>query len=89
MIASATQDGRTVIAVIFNSDDRFGDAQKLMKYGFSSLQPLENVYVMRTAPAGQTLTEAAEMKKKAAALAVQQKYGTDDDTVPAKIAKSA
>lgn len=89
LIASATQDNRTVIAVIFNSGDRFGDAQKLMKYGFSVLQPLENVYVMRTAPAGQTLTEVAEKQKKAAELAAQQKYGTDTDTVPAKTAKSA
>ena len=64
-------------------------AQKLMTYGFSALQPLENVYIMRTAPAGQTLTQAAEMKKKAAELAAQQKYGTDNDTVPAKTAKSA
>ena len=41
LVASATQDGRTVIASIMNSDDRFGDAQKLMSYGFSVLKPVE------------------------------------------------
>lgn len=88
LIVSATQEGRTVIAAIFNSGDRFGDAQKLMKYGFSVLQPVENVYVMRTAPAGQTLTEVAEKKKKAAELALQKKYSADDHTA-AKLSKSA
>ncbi len=87
LVVSATQDGRTVIATILNSSDRFGDAQTLMKYGFSALKPLENVYIMRTAPAGQTLTDVAEKQRQAAALAVTQKqtvYGTDTDTVPAK-----
>ena len=47
LVASATQDGRTVIAVILKSEDRFGDAQKLMTYGFSVLPPKENVYITR------------------------------------------
>ena len=89
LIVSATQEGRTVIAAIFNSGDRFGDAQKLMKYGFSVLQPVENVYVMRTAPAGQTLTEVAEKKKKAAELALQTTYSADDHTTAARTSKSA
>lgn len=71
LVTSATQAGRTVIAVIFNSSDRFGDAQRLMKYGFSVLRPLENVYVIRTAPAGQTLTDVAAKQKQAEALAMQ------------------
>ena len=56
LVVSATQNGRTVIAAILNSSDRYGDAQALMKYGFSVLKPLENVYVIRKAPAGQTLS---------------------------------
>lgn len=63
LVASATQDGRTVIASIMNSDDRFGDAQKLMAYGFSVLKPVEpaeNVYILRQAPAGQTLSDIRE-----------------------------
>ncbi len=47
VVTSATQDGRTVIAVVLKSDDRFGDAKKLMEYGFSVLPPKENVYIMR------------------------------------------
>ncbi len=102
LVTSATQDGRTVIAVILNSQDRFGDAQTLMKYGFDTLKPLENVYIMRTAPAGQTLSQVAAQKQQAPAAAdtaatTAQKaepapaaaYGTDMDTVPEKNAKSA
>ena len=76
LIASATQDGRTVIASIMNSDDRFGDAQKLMAYGFSVLKPVEpaeNVYILRQAPAGQTLSDIKEKQAQAAELASQQK----------------
>ena len=59
-----------------NSDDRFGDAQKLMAYGFSVLKPVEpaeNVYILRQAPAGQTLSDIREKKAQAAELASQQK----------------
>ena len=76
LVASATQDGRTVIASIMNSDDRFGDAQKLMSYGFSVLKPVEpaeNVYILRQAPAGQTLSDIKEKQAQAAELASQQK----------------
>ena len=62
LVVSATQNGRTVIATILNSADRYGDAQALMKYGFSVLKPLENVYVIRKAPAGQTLSSAEGQK---------------------------
>lgn len=71
LVASATQNGRTVVAVILNSENRFDDAQSLLKYGFAVLPPAENVYILRDAPAGQTLTEAAE-KQKEGALAAQQ-----------------
>ncbi len=56
LVVSATQNGRTVIAAIVNSEDRYGDAQELMAYGFSVLKPSENVYVIRKAPAGQKLS---------------------------------
>lgn len=75
LVTSATQDGRTVIATILNSSDRFGDAQKLMTYGFAVLkdkEPKENVYILRNAPAGQTLSGLAEQKRQAAAAAQQQ-----------------
>lgn len=79
LVTSATQDGRTVIATILNSDDRFGDAQTLMSYGFSHLKdqaPKENVYIMRNAPAGQTLSGLAAQKQKAAQAATTQSATT-------------
>ena len=102
LVVSATQNGRTVIAAILNSEDRYGDAQALMKYGFSVLKPLENVYIIRKAPAGQTLTElgrqqmeqakdAADAKAKGQA-AQETAYGTDADTADmaaAAVKKSA
>lgn len=75
LVVSATRDGRTVIASIMNSEDRYGDAQKLMSYGFSVLkdaEPAENVYILRHAPAGQTLSDIEEKQQQAAALAAQQ-----------------
>lgn len=60
LVVSATQQGRTVIAAIMNSEDRYGDAQVLMDYGFSVLRPLENVYIIRKAPAGQKLSASTE-----------------------------
>lgn len=72
LVTSATQDGRTIVATILNSDDRFGDAQRLMAYGFAVLKdraPKENVYIMRNAPAGQTLSGLAAQKAKEAAAA--------------------
>lgn len=81
LVVSATQDGRTVIATILNSDDRYGDAQILMKYGFSVLKPLENVYIIRKAPAGQTLSDLGRQHlEQAQAQSQKQVYGTDADT---------
>ena len=37
LIASATRNGRTVIAVFLNDDDRWTDAPKFLDYGFSVL----------------------------------------------------
>lgn len=86
LVVSATQNGRTVIATILNSDDRYGDAQALMTYGFSVLKPLENVYIIRKAPAGQTLSS---LGKQHLENAQNQAYGTDDDTVASGTAKAA
>ena len=72
LVVSATRDGRTVIASIMNSSDRYGDAQKLMTYAFSALKPTENVYIVRHAPAGQTLSDIQEKQQQAAELASQQ-----------------
>ncbi len=67
LVASATRDGKTIIAVGLNSDDRAGDATRLMDYAFAQKQ--ESVmhksaapddgeaYIVRDAPAGQTLRD--------------------------------
>lgn len=97
LITSATQNGRTVIASIMNSDDRYGDAQKLMTYGFAVLndensqpanntrtvEPEENVYILRQAPAGQTLTDIKEKQKQAAELAAKAQAATTAPTAEA------
>jgi D-alanyl-D-alanine carboxypeptidase (penicillin-binding protein 5/6) len=49
LIASATRDGRQLIAVILHSDGRYYDAQKLLTYGFE-IEPVE------VATAGDRLT---------------------------------
>lgn len=67
LVASATRNGRTLIASIMNSEDRFGDAKALLTYGFQkqdqSSSDDENVYVVRDAPAGQTLTQLAQSQQ--------------------------
>ncbi|MGE4273618.1 MAG: D-alanyl-D-alanine carboxypeptidase family protein [Desulfitobacterium sp.] len=35
LVAAATKDGRQLIAVVLNAPNRFGDAQKLLEWGFS------------------------------------------------------
>lgn len=50
-----------------------------MTYGFSVLKPVEpaeNVYILRQAPAGQTLSDIKEKQAQAAELASQQKQET-------------
>ena len=74
-----------------NSDDRFGDAQKLMTYGFSVLKPVEpaeNVYILRQAPAGQTLSDIREKQAQAAELASQQKQKAATAAVSTAAAKA-
>ncbi|MCL6591033.1 MAG: D-alanyl-D-alanine carboxypeptidase [Firmicutes bacterium] len=36
LVASATRDGRQMIAVVLNSTDRWGDCARLLNYGFSN-----------------------------------------------------
>lgn len=36
LVASATRDGRTLYAVVLNSEDRFADAAALLDYGFAA-----------------------------------------------------
>jgi D-alanyl-D-alanine carboxypeptidase (penicillin-binding protein 5/6) len=38
LVASATRDGRRLIAVVLNSGDVFGDAARLLEYGFTRAQ---------------------------------------------------
>ncbi|MBO8129371.1 MAG: D-alanyl-D-alanine carboxypeptidase [Peptococcaceae bacterium] len=40
LIASATRQGRQLIAVVLHSDNRYQDARKLLDYGFKSIRPV-------------------------------------------------
>lgn len=40
LVASATKDGRQLIAVVLHAPNRFGDAQKLLEWGFEQTEPL-------------------------------------------------
>lgn len=51
LVASATKDGRQLIAVVLHAPNRFGDAQKLLEWGF---QQTENVMI---AKAGEVVAE--------------------------------
>lgn len=44
LVASATKDGRQLIAVVLHAPNRFGDAQKLFEWGF---EQTENVSVVK------------------------------------------
>ncbi|WP_101912786.1 D-alanyl-D-alanine carboxypeptidase family protein [Megasphaera vaginalis (ex Bordigoni et al. 2020)] len=82
LIASATREGKTLVAAVMNSSDRFGDAAALLDYGFAVLKEKgasgsdfatatagksdENPYVLRDAPAGQTLSQLAAEQAAAA-----------------------
>ncbi|MDQ7093386.1 D-alanyl-D-alanine carboxypeptidase family protein [Desulfosporosinus sp. PR] len=56
LVASATKDGRQLLVVVLNAPDRFGDAKKLLEWGF------ENTETVRLANAGQTIAEFTESK---------------------------
>jgi serine-type D-Ala-D-Ala carboxypeptidase (penicillin-binding protein 5/6) len=51
LVASATKDGRQLLVVVLNAPDRFGDAKKLLEWGF------EKTETVRLAYAGQTIGE--------------------------------
>ena len=41
LVASATRDGRQLIAVVLNSNDRWGDCTRLLEYGFKEFVTLK------------------------------------------------
>jgi D-alanyl-D-alanine carboxypeptidase (penicillin-binding protein 5/6) len=47
LVASATKEGRQLVAVVLNAPDRFGDAKKLLEWGF------EKTETVRVVDAGQ------------------------------------
>ncbi len=44
LIASASREGRRLLAVVLNDGDRFGDAVRLLEFGFSSFRQVHVVY---------------------------------------------
>lgn len=54
LVAGATKDGRQLIAVVLHAPDRFGDAQKLLEWGFNETETLNCVQ------AGETIEFPAE-----------------------------
>lgn len=57
LVASATKEGRQLLAVVLNAPDRFEDAQKLLEWGF------EKTETVRLVDAGQAITEFPSAKK--------------------------
>lgn len=51
LVASATKDGRQLIAVLLYAPNRFGDAQKLLEWGFAQTE------TVRIAKAGEVVAE--------------------------------
>jgi D-alanyl-D-alanine carboxypeptidase (penicillin-binding protein 5/6) len=51
LVASATKGGRQLLVVVLNAPDRFGDAKKLLEWGF------ENTETVRLANVGQVIGE--------------------------------
>lgn len=51
LVASATKDGRQLVTVVLNAPNRFGDAQKLLEWGFGQTQ------TFKLAEAGQVMGE--------------------------------
>lgn len=51
LVASATKEGRQLVATVLNAPDRFGDAQKLLEWGF------ENTEIIKIAGAGDVVAE--------------------------------
>lgn len=57
LVASATKDGRQLLAVLLNAPDRFGDAKKLLEWGF------EKTETVRLANPGEPVAEFLSTKK--------------------------
>ncbi|HBP66445.1 MAG TPA: D-alanyl-D-alanine carboxypeptidase [Desulfosporosinus sp.] len=57
LVASATKEGRQLLVVVLNAPDRFGDAQKLLEWGF------EKTETVRLVNAGQAVAEFPSDKK--------------------------
>ncbi|HZK83372.1 MAG TPA: D-alanyl-D-alanine carboxypeptidase family protein [Desulfosporosinus sp.] len=57
LVASATKEGRQLLAVVLNAPDRFGDAQKLLEWGFEKTETVTLVEV------GQAVGEFPSEKK--------------------------
>ncbi|MHB8075910.1 D-alanyl-D-alanine carboxypeptidase family protein [Desulfosporosinus fructosivorans] len=57
LVASATKDERQLLAVVLNAPDRFGDAKKLLEWGF------EKTETIRLVEAGQAIAEFPSAKK--------------------------
>ena len=51
LVASATKEGRQLLVVVLNAPDRFGDAKKLLEWGF------EKTETVRLVNAGQAIAE--------------------------------
>jgi len=57
LVASATKEGRQLLVVVLNAPDRFGDAKKLLEWGF------EKTETIRLVEAGQAVAEFSSKKK--------------------------
>lgn len=57
LVASATKEGRQLLVVVLNAPDRFGDAKKLLEWGF------EKTETVRLVDAGQVIAEFPSAKK--------------------------
>ncbi|HEY8909627.1 MAG TPA: D-alanyl-D-alanine carboxypeptidase family protein [Desulfosporosinus sp.] len=57
LVASATKEGRQLLVVVLNAPDRFGDAKKLLEWGF------ENTETVRLANVGQVIAEFPNVTK--------------------------
>lgn len=57
LVASATKDERQLLAVVLNAPDRFGDAKKLLEWGF------EKTETIRLVEAGQAIAEFPSARK--------------------------
>jgi hypothetical protein len=61
LVASATRDGRRLLAVVLNSGDRWGDAARLLSYGFDQF---ESVVIARAGQVVRTVIVRDGMAKR-------------------------